>query len=302
MSTPIVNYQQKKNEFSQRIPENVSLNIFSFLKPRDILSFAMTNKHLQKQLENEDFWEFICKEQFEPHHIEDVQNTLRKIKELKLILAEETYETIQQAIEDELFEWKFLYKKLSFMCRYISYESRVTDYDNPENWIIVNSEESEFGQYYQLENISWLHVEIDSPHVLPGNYDIIWRLKINSKNYKNLDNLEFSVEIVERVHELSTMGEYMDFAKEFVKPFVPGQKLISILKEKDDWVEYCLPVQAKFDPQEASIPGIPTTFHLRCKIFDYSDDVLKSGLSIDYVRLRHHDETENDMSNFLKTY
>ncbi|CAG8438910.1 5762_t:CDS:2 [Ambispora leptoticha] len=249
----IANYQEK-NDFFQRVPKTVILNIFSFLKPKDLFSFAKTSRHLHKQLESEDFWEFICKKQFDPLHIEDVQNTLRKIKEIKLILAEETYETILQAIENEIFEWKFLYKKLSFMCRYISYESHVADYDNPENWTIVNSEESEFGQYYHLTNISCL-----------------------------------------QVHEVSTIGEYIDFPKEFIKPLVPGQKLISILKEKGDWVEYCLPVQARFVPQEVSIPDIPTTFHLRCKIFE-GNDVLKSGLSIDYVRLRYHND-QNITSN-----
>ncbi|GBC06546.1 hypothetical protein RclHR1_00690036 [Rhizophagus clarus] len=183
---------------------------------------------------------------------------------------------------------KKLYKRLSRHISFMAKERRIAWLDVQEggggnhHWQTLEDLQSEFGKIVFLKHVWWFDVDSTLKAVLPGVYDVVWRLKVKPRN-DNIHDLNFSAVVVEKIedgNEETTIYEYNH---------TPQHSMFSSIARKKDWAEYRLPYNLVV-PEREVIGGKLIYYDVHLKIFGNSA-FQKTGLWIDYVRLREHDDS-----------
>ncbi|GES88127.1 F-box protein PP2-A12-like [Rhizophagus clarus] len=267
------------SDFFSQVPSEIVVNVLSFLPAKDLCSISLVNKNLWSFIQDDYVWQSICINQFPVNYVSE---------ELNKMIAEE-YASRGSNSEEQPVNIinKKLYKRLSRHISFMAKERRITWLDiqqgggNYHHWRTLEDSQSEFGKIVFLDNVWWFDVMSTLKAVLPGIYDIVWRLKIKSEN--DIHDLNFSATVVEKIedgNEEMTIHEYNH---------TPQRSMFSSIARKKDWVEYRLPYNLVVPERE--VIGDKLVYHdVHLKIFNYSG-FLKTGLWIDYVRLREHDES-----------
>ncbi|CAG8617727.1 2588_t:CDS:2, partial [Gigaspora rosea] len=162
--------------------------------------------------------------------------------------------------------------------RGIIWLDRQTGGGNDHHWRTLEDLQSEFGRVVHLKCVWWFDVSSTLKSVLPGTYEVIWRLKIDSSSY--LQGLNFS----------TTLLDENDADHEQYYNHIPQPITYANIASKNEWVEYCLPYRIVV-PKRRVVNGKMTYHDIHLKIYNH-DGKLKSGLWIDYVRLREHNENK----------
>ncbi|CAB4440016.1 unnamed protein product [Rhizophagus irregularis] len=254
------------------VPSEIVVKILSFLPAKDLCSVSLVNKNLWSFIQDDYVWHSICINQFPTDYVSE---------ELKKMIAEE--DNIEEQHVNVVN--KKLYKRLSRHISFMAKERCITWLDiqqgggNNHHWRTLEDSQSEFGKIVFLDHVWWFDVMSTLKAVLPGIYDIVWRLKVRSRN--NIHDLNFSATVVEKVEN----GDEETIIREYYH--TPQVKMFSKIASKNDWVEYRVPYKL-FVPEREVICGKLIYHDVRLKIFNH-EGFLKTGLWIDFVRLREHD-------------
>ncbi|CAG8567850.1 4039_t:CDS:2, partial [Dentiscutata heterogama] len=149
---------------------------------------------------------------------------------------------------------------------------------NDHHWRTLEDLQSEFGKVVHLKYVWWFDVSSTLKSVLPGTYEVVWRLKIDSSSY--LQGLNFS----------TTQVDENDADHEQSYNHIPQSTTYANIARRNEWVEYCLPYRIVV-PKRRIVDGKMTYHDIHIKIYNH-DGRLKSGLWIDYIRLREHNENK----------
>ncbi|CAG8766926.1 8164_t:CDS:2, partial [Acaulospora morrowiae] len=138
-----------------------------------------------------------------------------------------------------------------------------------------------YGKIVHLNYVWWFDVIATLKCVQPGTYDVIWRLKVDERNF-GLDGLDFKTQVLVNSYEELDTPETVVHEKNHVA----DSSLFRNIKSKGTWAEYCLPYQIDV-PKEKVVNGEYVWYDVRCIIYNH-DGSQKSGVHIDYVKLLHH--------------
>ncbi|CAG8593268.1 3640_t:CDS:2, partial [Dentiscutata erythropus] len=270
-------------------------------------------------------WQSICINQFPASRISEEQKNMiadeatSKVQETNnsdnqsgptnLVLNNllvESNSNEQQVTVSEHSEWKRLYKRLSKHINFIAKERCVTWLDCQDgggtrhHWRTIEDSQrcaslyltfftffiairlrvlpinSEFGSAVYLEYVWWFDVSSNLKSVLPGTYDVVWRLKMEEAKLLSREQLEDEIDAETAIHD------------EQRHEHTPQHEIYTNLARKNKWVEYCLPYKIVV-PERKVVDGKLVYHDVYLKIYNH-EGFLKSGLWIDYVRLREHDE------------
>ncbi|CAG8776457.1 690_t:CDS:2, partial [Racocetra persica] len=217
------------------IPYEIVVKILTFLPAKDLCSISLVNKNLLSFTQDDYVWQSICISQFPASRISEERKKMITKEESDLDIFEESdqdfffeesdndifEESDQDTFEEIIFisnlgkttpsvennndvtvsEWKRLYKRLSRHINFIVEERGVTWLDcqehggNKHHWRTIKDSQSEFGKVVCLKYVWWFDA------VLPGTYDVVWRLKIKGNNHWTIQGLNFSANVIERLED-----------------------------------------------------------------------------------------------------
>ncbi|CAG8731417.1 4331_t:CDS:2 [Gigaspora margarita] len=308
------------SDIFSEIPYEIVVKILSFLPAKDLCSISLVNKNLLSFTQDDYIWQSICINQFPASRISEEQNMISeeatsKIQETdnlgnqsgtnfietivsnlaKLVLSTPSVESNsneKQVTVSEHSEWKRLYKRLSRHINFIAKERGVIWLDcqqgggDNHHWRTIEDSQSEFGKVVYLDYVWWFDVSSTLKAVLPGTYDVVWRLKIEQIVYTAF-NIQLNIYLINKKFEDEGDAETA-IHDEQKHNHIPQPTLYANITRKSEWVEYCLPY--KIDVPERKIVDGKMVYHdIHLKIYNH-DSTSKSGLWIDYVRLREHDK------------
>ncbi|CAG8610119.1 5856_t:CDS:2, partial [Dentiscutata heterogama] len=191
----------------------------------------------------------------------------------------------QQVTVSEHSEWKRLYKRLSKHINFIAKERCVTWLDCQDgggtlhHWRTIEDSQSEFGSAVYLEYVWWFDVSSNLKSVLPGTYDVVWRLKMEEGNYRrryqryhpnNVRNLNFSTTLEDEIDAETAIHDEQRYEH------MPQPEMYTNLARKNKWVEYCLPYKIVV-PERKVVDGKLVYHDVYLKIYNH-EGFLKSGL------------------------
>ncbi|RIA87774.1 hypothetical protein C1645_739867 [Glomus cerebriforme] len=263
-----------------KIPNEIVVKIFCFLPAKDLCSVSLVNKNLWSVTQDDYVWQSACDNQFPADYVS---------QELKKMINEEPISEGCNSDEQQVVNktnGKKLFKRLHRHISFIAKERGVVWLDcqerggNYHHWKTLEDSQSEFGKVVFLEHVWWFDVFSTLKAVAPGTYYVVWRLKVKLRQI-SLHDLNFYTTVVEKIedsNEETIIHEYNH---------IPQRIMFTNISRKNDWVEYRLPYKLVV-PEREVINGKLLYHNVHIKIYNY-DGFLKSGLWIDYVRLRECD-------------
>ncbi|CAG8463490.1 8144_t:CDS:2 [Gigaspora rosea] len=291
------------NIFSE-IPYEIVVKILILLPAKDLCSISLVNKNLLSFTQDDYVWQSICISRFPANRISEEQKNMiadeatSKIQETS---NSESKNDEQQVTVSEHSEWKRLYKRLSKHINFIAKERGVVWLDCQDgggirhHWQTLINSQSEFGKVVYLKYVWWFDVSSTLKSVLPGTYDVVWRLKID-RDQLNFQNLNFRTTVIEKAKDEIDTETNLHNEQEYTH--IPQSTTYDNIAHKRDWVEYCLPYKIVV-PERKVVDDKLVYYDVHLKIYNHQG-YLKSGLWIDYVRLREHDENRGKKSNSNK--
>ncbi|RHZ51154.1 hypothetical protein Glove_482g73 [Diversispora epigaea] len=196
--------------------------------------------------------------------------------------------------QKNIITWKDLYKYLSNPIIYMAREREICWLDcsevpfNRHHWSTVIYPESEYGKVVCLNYVWLFKVIAKLKCVQPGNYDIIWKFRVNKNSYAGLSKLNFETRLLHYNYQDQEVEGKEELV--LVKTELSCPNLFKEISFKNDWVEHCLYHQIVVPERRNNDiinNGENFWYNVECKISNY-DRYQKRGLWIDYVKLRHH--------------
>ncbi|RIB10975.1 hypothetical protein C2G38_2204702 [Gigaspora rosea] len=295
------------------IPYEIVVKILILLPAKDLCSISLVNKNLLSFTQDDYVWKSICISRFPANRISEEQKYMiedlatSKVQEtnnsgnrsgsniLKLFKNDE-----QQVTVSGHNEWKRLYKRLSKYINFLANERDAVGLDNGlYPWKILETSLSEFGKVAILEVVMWFDVSLTLKSVLPGTYDVVWRLGITKYSW-DFQSINFRTTVIEKAS--IDLEEEIDAEK--AKDELDNETMIHNKKKynhipesstyyniacKNKWVEYCLPYKIVV-PEQKVVDGKLVYHDVHLSIYKHRDRTPRYNLWVDCVRLREHDE------------
>ncbi|CAG8790899.1 9298_t:CDS:2, partial [Cetraspora pellucida] len=102
--------------------------------------------------------------------------------------------------------------------------------------------------------------------VIPGTYDVVWRLKIESHRWA-IQNLNFCTTVIERLEDEIDAETAIHDKQHY--SHIPQPTMYANLASKNEWVEYRLPYKIVV-PERKIVDGRMVYHDVHLKIYHHS--------------------------------
>ena len=154
------------NQFNS-LPVVAAENIASFLDGSDVINLGLTCKYWYEVSQTNRVWKKLVERRFGKQHTEENED---------------------QKHDEELVKFKHIYMKLAVS------KKAATDFYclhlNGRYFEKIHEPSSKFGDIIRLNSVCWMNICSNYEGVLPGEYRLIWRMKLDNV-YVSSDHVEF---------------------------------------------------------------------------------------------------------------
>ncbi|KAF0562142.1 f-box protein pp2-a12-like [Gigaspora margarita] len=281
------------------IPYEIVVKILTLLSAKDLCSVSLVEKNLLTFTQDNYVWELICINRFPASRISEEQKNMiadETISKIQQTNNSESKNDEQQVTISENSEWKRLYKRLSKYINFLANERDVVGLDDGQfPWKILETSQSEYGKVAILEIVMWFDVSLTLKSVLPGTYDVVWRLGVTKDSW-DFEKINFRTTVIEKLEDeidAEKLEDELDNETTIHNKqrynHIPQSSTYYNIACKKKWVEYCLPYKIVV-PEQKVVDGKLVYHDVRLRIYKYCERTLRYNLWVDCVRLREHNE------------
>ncbi|CAG8684226.1 11236_t:CDS:2 [Gigaspora margarita] len=249
------------------IPYEIVVKILTLLSAKDLCSVSLVDKNLLTFTQDNYVWELICINRFPASRISEEQKNMiadEAISKIQQTNNSESKNDEQQVTISENSEWKRLYKRLSKYINFLGNEWDVVGLDDGQfPWKILETSQSEYGRVAILEIVMWFDVSLTLKSVLPGTYDVVWRLGVTKDSW-DFEKINFRTTVIEKAsidledeidaEKANELDNETTIHNKQRYNHIPQSSTYYNIACKKKWVEYCLPYKIVV-PEQKVVDG-----------------------------------------------